>query len=752
MTVLRVAVFEGDGIGPEVMAPTLRLLESAVEGRGLSFDWQILPAGAEHYRQTGQSLPATSLASARAADAILLSAMGLPEMRYPDGTEISPQIELRKALGLFAGLRPVVDLGVDGPLGAAGRGLDFVILRESTEGLFASHGRGTVETGEARETLRITRRTSEKLFDFAFNLAACRRAEGAGPGRVTCVDKANVFRAFAFFRSIFEERATHHPGIETQATYVDAAALQMVTQPHTFDVLVTENMFGDILSDLGAGLVGGLGVAPSADIGDEHALFQPCHGSAPDIAGQGVANPIAMILSGAMMLDWLGHQRRFEPAREASRAIRAAVTSVVSTGRALTPDLGGRSSTTAMADAIVAAMQERRDPPAPPPVSHPAPDPAPRTSARAPLRVAQIGAGFFARLHAEAWRALPGASLVGLADREPGKAAALLAEIGADEPIATSTDLGDLIASTAPEIVDIVTPPNTHLALIEAALAAPSVRAVVCQKPFCADLEAAQRATAAAARAGKHLIVHENFRFQPWYRAMKSALDAGDLGTPLELSFRLRPGDGQGPNAYLDRQPYFQQMPRFLVHETAVHWIDTFTYLFGPPDRVFADLRRLNPAIAGEDAGKILFAYPGGLRAFFDGNRLADHAARNRRFTMGEALLEGTQATLSLDGDGVLKRRAFGETVGRILPEPSGPHRLHPTPLGDAFGGGCVAALQAHVLDGVQGTGSIENDAASYCTICMIERAVYDSSIRGEWVMPTGSEGLATSLREETCP
>ncbi len=351
-----IAVFQGDGIGPEIMAPTLDLLSRVAAPRDFSLTFTNLPAGAAHYRQTGESLPEASLVAARGADAILLSAMGLPEVRYPDGTEISPQIELRMKLGLFAGVRPVLLFGQPSPLAQTGA-IDFVIVRESTEGLFASHGKGEViADAEARETMVITRATSEKLFDFAFALARARKAAGRGPGRVHCVDKANVFQAFAFFRRIFQERAVQFPDIAAEAAYVDAAALWMVQDPGRFDVLVTENMFGDILSDLGAGLMGGLGFAPSADIGAEHAVFQPCHGSAPDIAGKGVANPIAMLLSAAMMLDWLGETRSAPQVAEAGAALRAAVADVVVGRRALTPDMGGSASTTDLADAVAEGL------------------------------------------------------------------------------------------------------------------------------------------------------------------------------------------------------------------------------------------------------------------------------------------------------------------------------------------------------------------------------------------------------------
>jgi len=352
----KIAVFEGDGIGPEIMRPTVDLLRQLAAAAGsYAFDFETVPAGAAHYAKTGASLPEHSLSVARGADAILLSAMGLPSVRYPDGTEISPQIEIRKELGLYAGVRPVrIAPGQPTPLAlSGGQAVDFVLIRESTEGLFHSQGSRDVRgDAEAYETLKITRETSEKLFRFAFALAHGRKAAGRGPGHVTCVDKANVFSAFAFFRKIFDEEAARHDDIATDYAYVDATALWMVEKPWMFDVLVTENMFGDILSDLGAGLMGGLGLAPSADIGDDHAVFQPCHGSAPDIAGENIANPFAMVLSAAMMLDWLGSTHGNDALARDGTKLREAVEAAIADRKDVTRDLGGTASTDAAALAL----------------------------------------------------------------------------------------------------------------------------------------------------------------------------------------------------------------------------------------------------------------------------------------------------------------------------------------------------------------------------------------------------------------
>ena len=346
----RIAVFHGDGIGPEIMAPTLQILRRL----GHDFRFHDCPAGAAAYQAQGTDLPDASLRTARSADAILLSALGDPAVRNPDGTEMTPQIDIRIALDLYAGVRPVrIVPGMRSPL-ATTEPVDFVLIRESTEGLFHTQGKGTVTADMAEETLRITRETTRKVCRFAFDLARDRKAQGH-PGRVTSVDKANVFRAFAFWREVFDEVGRDYPDLSADHAYVDAMALYMVLRPQDWDVMVTENMFGDILSDLGAGLMGGLGMAPSADIGDDHALFQPCHGSAPDIAGQGIANPFAMILSAAMMLDWLGRRHDDDGLTRDGARLRDAVEACLDAGET-TPDLGGRLTTMTAAGAVLARL------------------------------------------------------------------------------------------------------------------------------------------------------------------------------------------------------------------------------------------------------------------------------------------------------------------------------------------------------------------------------------------------------------
>jgi 3-isopropylmalate dehydrogenase len=239
-------------------------------------------------------------------------------------------------------------------VGADRNGIDFVLIRESTEGLFASMGKGVVTQDEARETLVVTRNKTERLFDFSLRLAARRKMRGK-PARLTLVDKANVFKAFNWQRDIFSERAKKFSDVKTDLLYVDACAAMMVRKPWDFDVMVMENIFGDILSDLAAGLIGGLGIAPSADIGDKHAVFQPCHGTAPDIMGQGKANPTAMILSAAMMLDWLADKHDHPPAADAALRIERAVDKAYAGG--IKPmEYGGGDGTAAIAKAVLASL------------------------------------------------------------------------------------------------------------------------------------------------------------------------------------------------------------------------------------------------------------------------------------------------------------------------------------------------------------------------------------------------------------
>jgi 3-isopropylmalate dehydrogenase len=346
----KIALLPGDGIGPEVLEAAISVLKG-VESclKEVRFQFEEFSVGAKEYLSSGDPFPATIFDGLREFDAIFLGAMGLPGVRWANGIEMTPQLDLRERLDLYCGLRPIYLFhSQDSPFRDRAQGsIDLLLVRESTEGLFSSRkSLLNLNADSVEDQLLVTRKGSERIIRAAFKQAMARRRH------LTLVDKANVLPSMAFLRQVFDEIAPEFPEVQTERLYVDAVALYLIQKPEAFDVLVTENMFGDILSDLAAGLVGGMGMAPSADLGDEYAVFQPSHGSAPDIAGKGVANPVAAILSAAMMLDWLGHP----VCRRGADLIRAGVHTLFSNPKARTRDMGGNFSTMEMSGAIVEAL------------------------------------------------------------------------------------------------------------------------------------------------------------------------------------------------------------------------------------------------------------------------------------------------------------------------------------------------------------------------------------------------------------
>ena len=339
-------------------------------------------------------------------------------------------------------------------------------------------------------------------------------------------------------------------------------------------------------------------------------------------------------------------------------------------------------------------------------------------SARAPLTVAVVGLGYFSHLHLAAWRRIAETEIAGVTDVD----AARTREVSRAYDVPGFSTLEELIAATQPDILDIVAPPPAHRAAIETGAA--RGRTIICQKPFCIDLREARRAVAVAERFGARLAVHENFRFQPWHRTIKAQIDEGLLGQVYQCRFSLRPGDGRGADAYLARQPAFRVMPRLLIHETGVHFMDLFQWLLGPATAVYADVRRLNPHIEGEDEGFVVLDHEGGARSVFDGNRHADHATDSPRRTMGEMIIEGARGTLSLDGAGVVRFRPFGsrtaETVPCGLPVDD-----------DVFGGGCVEWLNRHVVAAILEDGPLENEASEYLRVVAAVEGAYRSAATG---------------------
>jgi predicted dehydrogenase len=334
-------------------------------------------------------------------------------------------------------------------------------------------------------------------------------------------------------------------------------------------------------------------------------------------------------------------------------------------------------------------------------------------------RLGIIGCGYFAGFHREAWSRLP-VGVVAICDADRAKAEAA----ARDFPDArVFTDAAAMLDEARPDFVDIVTPPGTHAGLVT--LCAERGIPAICQKPLAPDWETAVGIVESAERAGIPLIVHENFRWMPWFMEVKRLIGAGAVGEPLDIGFRLRSGDGQGPDAYLSRQPYFRTMPRFLVHETIIHLIDVFRFLFGEVSRVFAHLRTLNPAILGEDAATVLFGFENPRRqGIVDGNRLVDHPSDDPRMTNGVLLVEGTGGGIRLDG------------YGRLFLRPHrGEEREHRYAWqARGYGGDCVfrqcEAALAHLRDGAP----VPNTARAWLRNMEIEEAIYRSAAEGRFV------------------
>ncbi|MFI2858572.1 isocitrate/isopropylmalate dehydrogenase family protein [Paenibacillus sp. JSM ZJ436] len=361
MSTYHIAVLPGDGIGPEVTDSAIRVLKQVEKLYDFSLELEPFDAGAERFLKTGVTMPEDTFKHCKEADAILMGAIGLPEARHPDGREVNGDVifRLRFDLDLYAGVRPCrLYEGVTSPLRDVSKGLDYVIVRENVEGLYASRTGGcNVRNEVATDTIIMTRTGISKISEFAFKLAQKRNGRPLdGTSMVTCVDKANVLSSYAYFRSVFNDIADRYDDISRDYAYVDAMTLYQVLCPHMFDVVVAENMFADIISDLSSATIGGLGMAPSGDIGDHHAMFQPSHGTAPGIAGKNIANPVATILSGAMMLEWLSERHNDPMLAKAAVHIEQAVEAVLSKGLFKTADIGGKSGTEEVGNAVVTAL------------------------------------------------------------------------------------------------------------------------------------------------------------------------------------------------------------------------------------------------------------------------------------------------------------------------------------------------------------------------------------------------------------
>ena len=332
------------------------------------------------------------------------------------------------------------------------------------------------------------------------------------------------------------------------------------------------------------------------------------------------------------------------------------------------------------------------------------------------IRIAIVGTGYFSQFHFDAWIRLE-VKVVAICSLNKNDAINYSKKFN-NCPV--YSNFKKMIDEIDLDFVDIVIPPKDHLKLIK--IAANKNVNIICQKPFTNSYSEAVKAVNISNKNNVLLIVHENFRFQPWYKKIKTILDKNTLGELYQVSFRMRPGDGQGKDAYLDRQPYFQKMERFLIHETAIHIIDVFRFLFGEIESVFANLFKLNKYINGEDAGYVLFNFKNGIRGFFDGNRLSDHIAQDRRLTIGEMLIEGSNGTLRLNGDGELFKRNFGSNKE---------FKISYKWQKKGFAGDSVFKCQSHILRHYLDDTNLYNSANDYLQNLKIEDYIYKSNLTG---------------------
>jgi predicted dehydrogenase len=332
------------------------------------------------------------------------------------------------------------------------------------------------------------------------------------------------------------------------------------------------------------------------------------------------------------------------------------------------------------------------------------------------FRIAGIGAGYFAGFQYRAWNRIPEAEVTAMCNRNREKASSIMEECAIPRHY---TDWREMLDQEQPDIVDIITPPGTHLEMCREA--ADRGIHIICQKPLAPTFQEARQIVDHVSHKDLRFMVHENWRFQPWYREIKKMLDAGVIGDPHSISFRSRMGDGWGENAYIPRQPYFREYPRFLVYENGIHFIDTFRYLFGETDTVFADLRQINPVIKGEDAATILFKMKNGVRAIWDAIRYNESNYDNPRLTFGECLIEGMEGSIRLYPDGSITVKKLGEQES--------PH-VYTRSLKE-FAGDCVYATQRHFMDHLISGEEFETNGYEYLKSLAVQEAVYSSAQNG---------------------
>lgn len=361
----KVVVLAGDGIGPEVIREAIKVLRAVEDAFGMSFDLVPYPCGGEHYLETGEEWPDGAFESCQQADAVLLGAVGYPGANLPDGNLAGMNVVfgLRFGLDLYANVRPTkLYPGVRHKIHGVFKQVwepdqvDFVTVRENTEGLYAPI-RGTLRRGGVDELALdnriVTRRGAERVIRFAFELATGRSgAPGDGMRRVTCVDKSNVLDGSRLFRRVYDEVAGEYPDTERDYALVDAFMQWMIRSPEQYDVVVMSNLFGDIATDLASVLQGGMGLAAGGNLGDDHGMFEPVHGSAPKHAGKDRANPMAAVLAAQMMLAWLGDRKGDGDLTEAAGTVEQAVAGILREEKYHPRDLGGEATCSQVGDAL----------------------------------------------------------------------------------------------------------------------------------------------------------------------------------------------------------------------------------------------------------------------------------------------------------------------------------------------------------------------------------------------------------------
>lgn len=335
------------------------------------------------------------------------------------------------------------------------------------------------------------------------------------------------------------------------------------------------------------------------------------------------------------------------------------------------------------------------------------------------LRGAAMGAGYFSHFQYEAWSRIPEVEMVAIYNRTEEKARAIMAQFGIDRYY---SDWREMIDRERPDFVDIITPPETHEEMC--AYAASRGVPMICQKPLAPSLEASRRIVDTVRAVGVRFMVHENWRWQPWYREIKRIQNLGTVGEFTHIHFLMRMGDGWGANAYLDRQPFFRDYPRLLVYETGVHFIDTFRYLLGEVTQVYAQLRRLNPVIKGEETGQVFFRFMNGATAIWDSNRYNEAESPSPRYTFGKMRVDAMGGHITLDTEANLRIKLLGQPGNGVE---YGHRNVN-------FGGDCVYTLQRHFVDSMQSGDAFEASGEDYLKTLSVVEAVYESARRGEVV------------------